>query len=128
MRKLFNKMFKNKKLSLIIPITIASFMYLLFVFFGTADDKTKMIIITPVISAFWFFGVCFIFFIQVKNPSCPELFLNIFEISAIIFFGIYTLIGIVSFLFSGFQNFSYGLCLGPTTYSAVSWAHNKRTK
>ena len=120
-------MFENKKLSLIIPITIALFMYLLFVFFGTSEDKTNMIIITPVMSAFWFFCVFFIFFIQVKNPSCPELFLNVFELLTIVFFSIYTIVGIVSFLFSGFQNFSYGLCLGPATYSAVSWAHNKRT-
>ena len=127
MRKLLDKMFGNKKISLIIPITTALFMYLLFVFFGTAEDKTNMIIMTPVVSVFWFFGVFFIIFIQVKNPSCPEWFLNIFELSATIFFGIYAITGIVSFLFGGFQNFNYGLCLGLVTYSAVSWAHSKRT-
>ena len=37
-------------------------------------------------------------------------------------------IGIISFVIRGFQNFDYGLCLGLVTYSALSWAHSKRTK
>ena len=48
MRKLLDKMFENKKLSLIIPIVTALLIYLLFVLFGTAEDKTNLIIITPV--------------------------------------------------------------------------------
>ena len=43
MRKILDKMFANKKLSLIIPMAIALLMYLLFVFFGTSADKTNLI-------------------------------------------------------------------------------------
>ena len=59
---------------------------------------------------------------------CPEWFLNLFELLAIIVFGVYAIIGAISFVVSGFQNFNIGICLGFITYSAISWAHSKRTK
>ena len=55
MRKLLDKMFANKKLSLIIPIAIALFMYLLFVFFGTSADKINLMTVTPIVSVIGFF-------------------------------------------------------------------------
>ena len=33
-------------------------------YFGTAENKTNMIITTPIASVFWFFGVFFVIFIQ----------------------------------------------------------------
>ena len=126
MRKLLDKMFGNKKLSLIIPMAIALLIYLLFVFFGTAQDKTNLMIVTPIASASWFFGVFLIIFIQVKNSSCPEWFLNLFEFLATVIFGISAIVGSISFVAGGFQNFNLGICLGFVTYSAVSLAHSKR--
>ena len=126
MRKLLDKMFANKKLSLIIPMTIALLMYLLFVFFGTSADKTNLMMVTPIVSVIGFFGIFLIVFIQVKNSMCPEWFLNLFELLATIIFGVYAIIGTMSFLISGFQNFNVGICLGFVAYSAISWAHSKR--
>jgi len=128
MRMLLDKMFGNKKLSLLIPMLIALLVYVLFVFFGIAEDKANMIIMTPIVSGIWFFGMFLMVFIQVKNAICPEWFLNLFEFFATIFFGIYAIIGVVSFVVSGFQNYNYGMCLGFVTYSAIAWAHSKRIK
>ncbi len=128
MRKLLDKLFANKKLSLIVPNAFALLMYLLFVFFGTTDDKTKLMIITPIVSVVCFFGVFLVVFIQVKNPMCPEWFLNLFELLATIIFVIDAIVGVISFVVSGFQNFNAGMCLGFIIYSAISWAHSKRTK
>jgi hypothetical protein len=128
MRKILDKMFKNKKLSLIIPTAIALLMYLLFILFGTAEDKTNLMITTPIVSVFGFFGVFLLLFVQVKNPMCPEWFLNLFELLAAILFGIYAIVGVISFVVSGFQNFDEGMCLYLVTYSAISWAHSKRTE
>lgn len=128
MRKLLDKMFGNKKLSLFVPMAIALIIYLLFVFFGTAEDKTDLMIKTPIVSAFWFFGVFLVVFVQVKNSRCPEWFLNLCELMATIFFGIHAIVGAVTFFASGFQSFDLGICLGIVTYSAISWAHSKRTK
>ena len=128
MRKILDKMFGNKKLSLIIPMAIALLMYLLFILFGTSEDKINLMIITPIVSVIGFFGVFLVVFIQVKNSMCPKWFLNLFELMVTIIFGIYAIIGTLSFIISGFQNFNAGICIGLVTYSAISWAHSKRIK
>ena len=128
MRKILDKIFENKKLSLIVPIAISLLMYLVFVLFGKSEDKTNLMIITPIVSAVGFFGISFVVFIQVKNSMCPEWFLNLFELMATIIFSIYAIIGGLSFVISGFQDFNIGICLGFVSFSAISWAHSKRTK
>ncbi len=126
MRKILDKMFANKKLSLIIPMAIALLIYLIFILFGTSANKTNLIIVTPIVSVIGFFGIFLVVFIQVKNPMCPEWFLNLFELMATIIFSIYAIIGALSLVISGFQNFNVGICLGFVSYSAISWAHSKR--
>ena len=126
MRKILDKMFANKKLSLIIPMAIALLIYLLFILFGTSANKTNLIIVTPIVSVIGFFGIFLVVFIQVKNSMCPEWFLNLFELMATIIFSIYAIIGAFSLVISGFQNFNVGICLGFVSYSAISWAHSKR--
>ena len=103
-------------------------MYLLFVLFGIAEDKTNLMIGTPLVSVVGFFGIFLVLFVQVKNSMCPEWFLNLFELLVTIIFGVYAIIGTMSFLISGFRNFNVGICLGFVAYSAISWAHSKRTK
>lgn len=128
MKKLLDKLFANKKLSMSIPMAIALLVYLLFILFGTAEDKIKITIMTPIVSVLWFFGVFLILFAQVKNPMCPEWFLNIGELLPTVVFGIYAIVGVLYFVISGFQKFDMGICLELVTYSAVSWAHSKRVK
>ena len=126
MRKILDVLFKNNIISIIIPITIAAVAYLLFIIFGVTDDKTRTIILIPILSIVWFFGCFLIFYIQVKNPICPEWFLNLFELLAVVIFGLFTIIQLISFVLNLFQNFNIGVCLGLVTFSSVSWAHNKR--
>ena len=76
MRKILDKMFEKKKLSILIPILISVSLYLLFVIFGVAEDKTDIIIATPIAAVFWFFGAFFVVYIQVKNKRCPEGFMQ----------------------------------------------------
>ncbi len=126
MRKILDKMFNNKKLSIMIPLLISAIAYLLFVFFGQAEDKTNLILATPIVSVFWFFGSFLVVYVQVRNPSCPEWFLNICEFIFAVMFGIYGLADIVLFIIEGFQNFNPGICIGIITYGSVAWAHSKR--
>lgn len=126
MRKILDVLFKNKIISIIIPITIAAVAYLLFIMFGVTDDKTRTIISIPILSIVWFFGCFLIFYIQVKNPICPEWFLNLFELLAVVIFGLFSIIQLISFVINLFQNLNIGVCLGLVTFSSVSWAHNKR--
>ena len=122
MRKILDTLFHNKKLSIGIPILIATVLYLLFIMFGMAEDKTNLIITTPIVSVVVFFGVFTLVLVQIKNTLCPEWFLNLFEFLLVVFAVVQT----ISFVMSGFQNFTPMLCLGPVIFSAVSWAHSKR--
>lgn len=126
MRKILDTLFHNKKLSIGIPILIATLLYLLFIVFGMAEDKTNFIIITPIVSVVGFFGVFALVLVQVKNTLCPAWFLNLFECLVVVIVGVDSLTGTVAFIISGFQNFTPMLCLGPVIFSAVSWAHSKR--
>lgn len=128
MRKILDKMFANKKLSIFIPVLISALLYLLFIIFGMAEDKMNIIIATPIASAFWFFGVFLVVYVQVKNKRCPEGFLNFFEFVATLIFGIASIVFIISFVTSGFQNFTPITSAVLLTYASIAWAHSKRTK
>jgi hypothetical protein len=101
---------------------------LLFIIFGVAEDKMNIIIATPIASVFWFFGAFLVVYVQVKNKSCPEGFLNFFEFVATLFFGIYSIVDAISVVISGFQNFTPITAAGLLTYASIAWAHSKRTK
>ena len=128
MRKILDKMFENKKLAFWLPIIFAALVYLLFLLFGTVEDKNELLIATPVATVFWLFGSFLVVFVQVKNPICPEWFLNFCELMAVVVFTVFGLIEAISFVISGFQNFSPLICASIITYSSISLAHNKRVK
>ena len=128
MRKILDKMFGNKKIAILIPILISELLYLLYIIFGVAENKMNIIIGTPITSAFWFFGVFFVFYIQVKNRNCPAFFLNIVEFVAALFFGFYSIIDAIYVVVSGFQSFTPITAAGVLTYASIAWVHSKRTK
>ena len=88
MRDFLDKIFNNKKVTIFIPIIISLLIYILFVIFGTGEDKSNFMFIIPIISIFWYFGVFLVVYIQIKNPLCPEKFLDFFVFIATIFFSI----------------------------------------
>ncbi len=128
LRKLLDKMFKRRKLTFWVPIIFAALIYLLYVLFGMAENKITILIETPIVTLFWLFGVFLVIFVQVKNQRCPDWFINLFELGAVIVFTGSAVIDIVYFVISGFQNFDPIICAGIVTYSSVSWVHNKRRK
>ncbi len=128
MRKILDKMFENKKLSILLPILISAFLYLLFIIFGVSEDKMNIMIVTLIGSVFWFFGSFLVVYVQVKNKSCPEGLLNIFELVGSLFFGIFSIIDTIVVVLSGFQNFNPTTTAGLLTYASIAWAHSKRTK
>ncbi|MBE6779807.1 MAG: hypothetical protein E7545_02390 [Ruminococcaceae bacterium] len=128
MRKILDKMFGNTKLAILIPTLVSAILYLLFIMFGVAEDKMEIIITTPIAAVFWFLGSFLVFYVQVKNRYCREGFLNFFEFSATLFFGIYSIIDAISVVISGFQSFTPTTVAGLLTYASIAWAHSKRTK
>ena len=126
-RKILDKLFENKKLAFWIPIAFAAVIYLLFVLFGTGEDKWELLIITPFVCAFWYFGVFLVVFMQVKNPMCPEGFLDFAELLFVFCFTAYSIIGTLGFIFGGCQSsIASVICAAAVSYSSISWAHSKR--
>ena len=128
MRKILDKLFENKKLTFWLPIIFATLIYMLFLLFGSSEDKNALIIATPIVTVFWLVGAFLVLFFQVKNPICPEWFLNFFELIFVVIFTVFGFIETISFVISGFQNFNPLICASIITYSSISWAHNKRAK
>lgn len=128
MRKILDKMFGNKRLGILLPLILAAAAYLLFILLGSSENKLNAIISVPFIAAFWFFGVFFVIYIQVKNTACPEWFLNLLELVVTLGAGISAVITVINFVVGGFKDLDFGLCTGLVTYSAVCWAHSKRNK
>ena len=127
MRSILDKLFENKKLAFWIPIAFAAVAYLLFALFGVSENKGEDLIVMLIVSIGWFFGVFLITFFQVKNPMCPEKFLDFFELMAIVVFVSCALVNMITFFINGFQDLGV-ICPGAVTYSAVAWAHSKREK
>ena len=128
MRRLLDKLFENKKLAFWLPILFAAVMYLLFLLLGGAEGKGELLTLTPIATVLWLFGSFLVVFVQVKNPRCPESFLNGMELIAVVVFVGVGLVEAVTFVISGFQSFNPLVCAGTVTYSAISAAHNKRVK
>jgi hypothetical protein len=126
MREFLDKIFNNKKATIFIPIIISLLIYILFIIFGTGEEKNNFMVIIPIISTFWYFGVFFVVFIQIKNPLCPDKFLDFFEFVATIFFSIGGVVFTILALMNRMQNFNPVTIPACLTFSALSWAHSKR--
>lgn len=126
MRDILDRLFYHRKLSLIIPWITVAVVYLLFVVFGAAEDKTNMLIMTPFITTFWFFGVFFLIFFQIRVTSAPDWFLDLVSLAVTICFVFYGIIRTITFFAGGFEKFDMFSCAGLITYASVAWAHSKR--
>lgn len=128
MRKILDKLFENQKLAFWVPIAFAAVAYLLFALFGVSENKGEELLGCLLVSVAWFFGAFLVFYTQVKNPRCPEKFLDFFELLVLVGFVPSSLIEMLVFVFSGFQNFDFEICVGAVTYSTIAWVHSKREK
>lgn len=126
MRSIIDRLFKSKKLSHIIPLSIACLEYMLFLIFGVSEEKSSLTVVTPIVCAVWYFGIFLVIYAQVRNKRCPEAFLNLAILLPTVVFGIYSIVGTVLFIISGFQSFNFLICAATITYSALSLAHSKR--
>ena len=124
MKRILDKMFENKKLSLTVSLAAALLMYLLFILFGTADDKGDYMIAMPIISVICFAGVYVCMRIQTVI-SCVWLW-NFFELFAAVVLPIYSAAYCIAYIADGFQGFNPSCILGFVAYGAIALAHNGR--
>lgn len=98
----------SKKTKIIALVIISYFMFLVLYDLIVFDRTFKDIIITYlsviIIGIFAWFGLRFVFWLQIKNRNCPEKYLNILVLVALIVFG-------VSSIFMGIQYFIDGFLI-----------------
>ena len=126
MRKLLDKMLANRSVAIVAPLVTAALMYLLYVLFGQAEDKANWLIMTPIISLIAYVGIYFVLWLQIKNPSCTEGFLNFLELMVLLVFGLGAVIFGVQFLMNLASGFTPSLCIGIISWSAIALVHGKR--
>ena len=126
MRKILDFLFKRKVLSAVVPLLCAALVYLVFILFGEGTDKLQVIGIVPVVCSFIFGGMFLILYIQVKNPLCPDAFLDFGELFFLTFFSLVTIPNIVMFFINVKEGFTVSSLFGFIIWSAISVVHNKR--
>lgn len=126
MRELLDRIFFNRKAAIIAPLVTAVVMYLLFVLFGHVENKLNWVLMVPVVSVIWYWGVYFIFRIQTKNSSCPGWFFDLVELTVLAVFGLGAVSFGLQFLVNMSHNFAPSLCPAIITWSAVALVHGKR--
>ncbi len=125
MKNILDKLYGNTRLAMTFPLFTSLVSYLLFAIFGVTDNTKNVLIAAPIVSAILFFMLFFIIYIQIKNTSCPEWFLNLGEL-LFTFFSIFMFVrGIFPFFLSGFEDFLL-VCFGCVAFSSIAWAHSKR--
>ncbi len=128
MRSLLDRIFVNRRLSVVAPIIAAAVFYLLFVLFGQVDDKLNWMWSIPVVSVLWYGGAYFVFWIQIKNPLCSDGFLDFFELVCLFVFGFGAVLLALRFLLNIADGFAPSLCPGILSLSVVALVDKKRNE
>ena len=125
MKNFLDKLYGNTRPAMAFPLFTALVIYLLFAIFGVTNNKMNLLFVAPIVSVILFFMLFLVIYIQIKNTSCPEWFLNLCELLFTIFSFLMFVRGIFPFFFSGFEDF-LTVCFGCVAFSAIAWAHSKR--
>lgn len=109
-----------------VPLITAAALYLLFLLFGQDVNKQNLLLIVPIVSIVWYWGVYLVLHIQVNNTSCPDWFLDLIELLSLAVFGIGSLVGCLQYFTNIAGNFPPFLCPSIITWSAIALLHGKR--
>ena len=119
----------SKKIKVICMILVAYFASLiLYDLIAFGRPLREMIItysIVIITGAFIWFGLRFIFWLQIKNIFCPEWFFNTLSFTAIIVFGISSLIIGIQYFMDGFLVAAF---IAPIAFTSVVGVQALRLK
>lgn len=127
MRNILDHIFSNRRAAIIAPLITAVVMYLLFVLFGQGEDKQALVLAIPVYSALCYGATFVVFWLQVKNPVCPDWFLDFVELMCLAVFGVGAVVFILRFFVNMDTGFAPTLCPCILTWSAVALVEGKRS-
>ena len=96
----------SKKIKIIVAVITVYFtiliLYDIVLYKRESNDMIISYLSAIFIGVFVWFGVRFVFWLQIKNKSCPEQFLIVFSMTALIVFGISSVIMGIQYFTGGF--------------------------
>ncbi|MBQ8351957.1 MAG: helix-turn-helix transcriptional regulator [Clostridia bacterium] len=128
MRRLLDRIYFNKWLSIFLPLGLSLLAYVLYLLVGEGAEKQMLAISTPICIAFVFFGTFFVVFFQVKNPMCPTAFLDFCELLFFVCMVIGTVMVDIPFLLDLRGSFHMGVCISLAAIGGLAFAHSKRNR
>ncbi len=126
-RRFLDKLFRLKKLSLILPLAVAAVMLTLGAIFKdkNANEGWFLFLATPLFSAVFFGFVYFLLRMFARFKNCPDWYTDSLELFSFIVFSLSAIFQIIDFI-KDVNTFSIAMSLCLVSCSAISLAHNKR--
>ncbi len=128
LRRILDKLFKYKKLAILLPIftslVFGALGYFLCDSFGTDINNLWLL---PLFMLAAFAVVYLLLFGIMSIKYCPGWYVDTFILLILLGTGISAITQIITF-FIDFSTFSSSLCICVTCWSAVSAAHNRRNR
>ena len=125
-RRLLDKLFSAKRLTLYLPLSLALIMLVLGGTLGNPEgDIFLFFLMGAVFSAVWFAFTYSLTRLPARLKNCPDWYTDSFELFLTLAFTLSAILQIVKFI-GDFGNFSISVCFALVSLGAVSLAHNKR--
>jgi hypothetical protein len=126
LRKLFDKIFKRKKLALILPLVTALAFYIASLFvLDLQGEDVRFVWTTPFVSALAFLFVYFGLRLVIGIRYCPAWYIDTLIFILLLATGLSAIMQIIGF-FADPKSFSPSMCICIVCSSAISAAHNRR--
>ncbi|MBR5858918.1 MAG: hypothetical protein IKZ05_03255 [Clostridia bacterium] len=125
-RRLLDKLFSAKRLTLYLPLSLALIMLVLGGTLGDPEgDLFLFFLMGAVFSAVWFAFAYSLTRLPARLKNCPDWYMDSFELFLTLAFALSAILQIVKFI-GDFGSFSISVCFALVSLGAVSLAHNKR--
>ncbi|MCI8332190.1 MAG: hypothetical protein HFE78_05140 [Clostridiales bacterium] len=90
--------------------------YDLVVFKRPISEMASMYVMTVLVGGFVWFGMRWVLWIQIVNKMCPDSFLNILSLAALIVFGVSSVLMGIQYFLDGFLVMAF---VGPVAFLSV---------
>lgn len=125
--KLLNFVFKNKPISLVLPLILGIFAYVPTLLSYADDFENRSLILKDLIIAIcWYFGVFLILSMLARIKNCPDWYIDNFELLLLVATAFSAIYQLANYIFGSISDLSSACFVCIITWSAVSLAHNKR--
>ena len=126
LRRALDRVF-GSKVTLYALIGVALGSWLLYLLTGGWQADRELALLTPLTMVIGGGGGFLVFYLQVRNPMCPDRFLDWAELLMLSVFGLETLMLLLTFFANMPEGFSFTISAAPASILGVALAHRRRS-